>query len=112
MARLVGDQLQQHELQLARVEDAPPPAAASFAMLAVAAEAVPTAMAEMPAAPAMIGRELECVGLVRSGVTGPPAEAASAVTAIVAAPVAPALVVAVGGVGESHLHRSFMFRHV
>jgi len=110
VARLVGDQLEQHELQLARVEDAPAPTAA-FAMLAVAAEAMTAAMAEMPAAPAMIGRGLEGVGLVRSGMSGPPAEA-STVMALVAAPVAPALVVALGGVGESHRCRSFMFRHV
>jgi hypothetical protein len=86
---LVGDQLEQHQLQLAGVEDAPRPAA-SFAMLAVAAEAMATAMAEMTVArAAMIAGKLERLGLVRSGVTGPPAEA-SAVVAVVAAPVAPA----------------------
>jgi hypothetical protein len=100
VARLVGDQLQQHELQLARVEDAPP-ATASFAMLAVAAEAVAAAMAEVTPARTVIVGEFERVGLVRSGMSGPPAEA-SAVVAIVAVAMAPALVVAVGGVGESH----------
>ena len=81
-------------------------------MLAVAAETVTAAMAEMtPARAAVIAGKLERLGLVRSGVAGPPAEA-SAVVAVVAAPVAPALVVAVGGVGESHQCRSFMFRHI
>ena len=65
-------------------------------MLAVAAEAVAAAMAEgVPAA--MIAGKLERLGLVRSGMSGPPAEA-STVVAVVAVPVAPALVVAVGGV--------------
>ena len=108
MARLVGDQLEQHELQLAQVEDAPPPAAASVARLAVPAEAVAAAMAEMAATRAMIAGEFERIGLVGSGVTGAPAEAAMAV-AVVAVPVAPALFVAVGGVGESHWHCPFMF---
>ena len=103
MARLVGDQLQQHELQLARVEDAPA-AAASFARLAVAAEAVTTAMAERTSTRTVIAGEFQRPGLVRSGVAGRPAEAA-AVMAVVAAPVAPALVVAVSGVGESHLRQ-------
>jgi hypothetical protein len=81
-------------------------------MLAVAAKAVTAAMAEVtPARAAMIAGKLERLGLVRSGMTGPPAEA-SMVVAVAAAPVAPALVVAVGGVGESHQCRSFMFRHV
>jgi hypothetical protein len=112
VARLVGDQLQQHQLQLARVEDAPPAAAASFAMLAVAAEAVATAMAEVtPARAAVIAGKLERFGLVRSGVTGPSAEA-SAVMAVVAAPVALALVVPVAGVEETHYDSSFMFQHI
>jgi hypothetical protein len=59
----------------------------------------------------MIAGKLERLGLVRSGMTGPPAEA-SMVVAVAAAPVAPALVVAVGGMGESHQCRSSMFRHV
>jgi hypothetical protein len=45
--------------------------------------------------------ELKRVGLVRSGMSGPAAEA-SAVMAVVAAPVAPTLFVAVGGMGKPH----------
>jgi hypothetical protein len=101
VARLVGDQLQQHELQLAGVEDAPAAAAAPFAMLAVAAEAMATAMAEGAPARVVIVGEFERVGLIRSGMSGPAVEA-SAVVAIVAMAMAPALVVAVCGVGESH----------
>jgi hypothetical protein len=101
VARLVGDQLQQHELQFARVEDAPAAAAATFAMLAVAAEAVATAMAEGASVRAVVVGELKGVRLVRSGLSGPPAEASVAM-AVVAVPVAPALFVAVGGMGESH----------
>jgi hypothetical protein len=55
----------------------------------------------------MIVRELELGGLVRSGMSGPPAEAAMAVA--VAVPMAPALFVAARGVGESHCCNSFMF---
>jgi len=100
VARLVGDQLQQHELQLARVEDAP----ASAAMLAVAA-----AMAEVTtAASTVVARCLESLGFVRSGMSAPSAKAA-ALVAVIAAPMAPALFVAVGGVGETHVCQSFMF---
>jgi len=70
-------------------------------MLAVVAEAVAAVMAEMAASRAMIAGELERVGLVGFGVTGPRAEAAMAV-AVVAVPVAPALFVAARRVGESH----------
>jgi hypothetical protein len=78
-------------------------------MLAVAAEAVTTAMAEMtPARAAVIAGKLERLGLVRSGMTGSPHEAAAAV-AIVAVPVAPALVVPVGEVGEAHSCRPYVF---
>jgi hypothetical protein len=45
--------------------------------------------------------ELKGVRLVRSGLSGSPAEASVAM-AVVAVPVAPALFVAVGGMGESH----------
>jgi hypothetical protein len=105
---LVGDQLEQHQLQLARVEDAPPAAAASFAMFAVAAEAVATAMAEGASVRAVVVGELKGVRLVRSGMSGPPAEA-SVMVAIVAVAMAPALVVAVGGMGESHIFQSLCF---
>lgn len=70
-------------------------------MLAVMAEAVATAMTEGVSVRAVVVGEFERVGLVRSGMSGPPAEA-SAVMAVVAAPVAPALFLAVSGVGESH----------
>jgi hypothetical protein len=102
---LVGDQLQQHELQLTRIEDAPPPASAR---LAVAAEAVTTAVAEVTSARTVVAREFQRFGLVRSGMPAPSAEAA-AVMAVVAAPVTPALVVAVGRVGKMHYLQSCMF---
>jgi hypothetical protein len=65
-------------------------------------------MAEGTPVRTVIAGEFERLGLVRSGMSGPPAEAV-AVMAIVAAPRAPALVVAVGGVGKSHSWQSFMF---
>jgi hypothetical protein len=107
VARLVGDQLEQHELQLARIEEAAPPAA-SFAVLAVVTEAMATAMAEMAPAEmasegAAIVRKLERVCLVGSVMPGPLSEAATMVS-VVAVPVAPARFMTVCGVGESHCY--------
>lgn len=75
-------------------------------MLAVAAETVTTAMAEMPAGMAStgaaIGREPERVGVVRSVWPGPPSEAAMMV-AVAAVAMAPARFgAALGVVGKSH----------
>jgi hypothetical protein len=56
VARLVGDQLEQDQPKLARVEDPPPASAMSFAGLASpsAAVAVPAEAAEMMLAAAMM----------------------------------------------------------
>jgi hypothetical protein len=56
----------------------------------------------------VLAGKLERLGLVQSGMAGPPAKL-STVMAVLAAPVAPALVVAVGGVGEAHSCRPYVF---
>jgi hypothetical protein len=96
MARLVGDQLEQDQLQLAGVEDPATSAAAAFAVLATAEAVTATAMT-VAAARFGVARLPE--------ITSGPSSKAAPMVAFVGVVVSRVM-------GKSHAWCSFMFRHI
>jgi hypothetical protein len=94
VARLVGDQLEQNQLQLAGVENPATSAAAPFAVLAAAEAVTATAMS---VAAARFG-----IARLPKGMMSGPSSKSAAMVALVG-------VVVPGVMGKSHTCSSFMF---